>query len=568
MQQWPDNMQPTNRSLENPNTPPTADDWLLNAFGGGPSIAGPRISRESALTYSPWWRGINLISDYVAKIPLVVYKRKGDDGANKERDKKHPAYSVLRRKFCPWLTAFYAKKTIQSHALAHGNGYGYIARKGNGRVAEIRPLMPDITYPVRENGVLYYVTKDADGQWKPIAQMNVLHVKGLGFDGLCGYSVFLKAKQSLGLGMAVDQFTSRYFSNNARPSTVIEVPGPMKADAQVEFLRQWNAMQGGLENAHKTAVITNGAKVNAFSNDARESQLAELRGLNPRDIANFLCLPPHKLGDMQRQGYNSLEQENQSFLDDSLDPWLVNWEEECEDKLLTEDEKSNETHDIEFLRNAIIRADVTARGQFYNLGIMGGWLLRDEARAKENMNPLPNGEGQKAFVPMNMAIAGEKPPEDKPKPIVPVDEPPPDEPNRATVLSTHRALLSDTVARMVKRLATHAVRNAKDRAKLQIWLDHELDAEHRDVISQAVLPVVAACESLRGGNPTDSAKSLIDDMLSQFRRDLLEIIEHSESVDVSAAVRNAMQVHQEHAPGIISGKLISACEQFSWSKTV
>lgn len=385
------------RSMENPNVPLGWDDALY----GERSDSGVRVTRESALTYSPWWRGINLVSTDVAKLPLDVYRRQGE---GKTRDTAHPSYRLLRRKPNAEMTAFIFRQTLQSHALSCGNGYAYIFRDGAANPKELIPLDPEQTYPVRVNGVLWYITK-ANNQERRLNPVDVLHIKGMSGDGLVGYSVYRKAATSIGLGKAAQKYGALYFKNNATPALAIEVPGTMKEEAAKTLLARFNQMHQGLDESHRTALLTQGAKINSYSTNAKDAQLIELSKFQIVDIANWIGVPSAKLGDTSSRSYASLEQENQAYLDECLNGWLVAWEEECWDKLLREREKNEDTHVIEFNRNALVRANFAERMAGYNTALLGGWTNKDEIRSRENMNPLPEGMGARFYEPLNMNIA-------------------------------------------------------------------------------------------------------------------------------------------------------------------
>jgi len=396
------------RSLENPSTSlSNPDEWLYEAFGAGKSSSGVRINRETALCYSPFWRAVNLISRDVAKLPLYVYKRQG---RGKERASSHPAYQLLRWKPNSEMTAFVFKQTLTSHVLMLGNGYAFIDRNGSADPVQLLPLSPENTYPVREDGVLMYVTEftfNGERVMRKLPASDVLHIKGLGFDGLQGYSVILKMREALGLGYGAHQYGVRYFKNNARPGVIIQHPKTMSQPAASRLRESWNSMHQGIENAHKVAILEEGATVQLFGDNAKDAMMTDVMKFGLVDTANFFHLPVHKVGGEGRTAFASLEQENQSYLDDALDPWLVNWEEEARDKLLREREKEADTHAIEFMRQALIRADMAARGQYYNTAVQAGWMSRDEVRARENDNPMPDGEGEKFFIPLNMKLTGE-----------------------------------------------------------------------------------------------------------------------------------------------------------------
>lgn len=361
-------------------------------FGGRKSSAGMVVSRDTSLGYPAVWRAVNMIADDVAKLPLVTYRVRNDGGKDKATD--HPAYRLLKIKpNSEAMTPQCFKKTLTAHALLNRGGYAYIVRNGAGDPIELIILDPDRTHPVRENDRLWYVTTEPGGQMRRLLPENVLHIKGLSFDGLCGYTVVEKLQESLGLGLALQKYGSVFFKNNGRPGMVVEMPMALKDQEAVErFKRAWGESMEGLDNAHKVKLLEQGAKISQFQVKNEEAQFLQSREFEIRQIANIFGCPPHKLGDSSRVAYNSLEQENQSYLDGCLDPWLVNWEEEVEAKLLRTSEQESETHLIEFMRQALVRADLTARVNAYAVGIQNRWLLPNEARIKENMNPIEGGD--------------------------------------------------------------------------------------------------------------------------------------------------------------------------------
>ena len=351
------------RSIETPSVPisqvtPESEMWETLAGGGSKSDSGVSVNHKAALGYAAVWRAVNLISRDVAKVPLLVYHRL--DGGGKERATKHPAYRLLRRKPNEYTKAFDFKQTLTGHVLLKGNGYAYIFRRGDGAPLELLPLSPSVTWPVRENGRLLYVTTiGADdntiGETRKLLPENVLHIKGLGFDGLVGYDVLSYAKETFGLGIGLRRYGARFFRNNAAAGVVLEHPNAITTEAAERLVKGWDKMHSGLDNSHKTTVLEEGMKANVMTVDARRAQLKEMREFELREVANVLGVPPHKVGDTTRTAYASLEQENQAYLDEALDGWLCQWEEECTEKLLTEQEKTEDSHYCEFVREALVR---------------------------------------------------------------------------------------------------------------------------------------------------------------------------------------------------------------------
>lgn len=405
-------------SIENPSVP--LSQATAEMFSGEvATTSGVRVGRRRALGYSAVWRAVNLIAGDVGRLRVYVLR---NDGAGKGPDKSHPAYRLLRRKPNPHMTAFTFRQTLQAHALTEGNGYAYV-RRADGLPAEILLLDPDRTYPVLVAGDLWYVTSIPRGgsryEMVKLPCTDVIHIKGLGYDGLVGYPVLKILRDTVGKAIAARDYGSRYFKNSARPGTVIEVPAGMKAEAVNNLRDSWERLHQGVDGAHRTAILRDGAKLVTIAANARDAQLIENLEFDAREIANVFGVPAHKVGDPTKVAYNSLESENQSYHDDTLDRWLIAHEEEYADKLLSEDEKANDTHTIEFARQELSRTNLSARGAYYSQAVMGGWLSRDEVRGFENLNPIPGGRGAAFTLPVNVQAIDAAPAPD------PTEEPTP-----------------------------------------------------------------------------------------------------------------------------------------------
>lgn len=461
---------------------PTAWDLFLD---GKPASSGQRVNGEIALTHSPWWRGVNLLSSDVGKLPLFVYLRNGE---GKSRDRQHPAYPLLRRKPNPFMVAFQFKKLLTSHAVNLGNGYAYIFRGPDMSPQELLPLDPGCTYPVRENGRLWYVT-EVNGEKRKLPAEDVLHIKGLSYDGLVGYPVWEKARESLGLGLGARKYGAVYFKNSASLNIALEYPGNL-GDKEVTTLRNtWERMHTGLDNVHRIGLLKGGMKLHQFGSNARDSQLLELRKFDILDVANFLNLPPHKLGDTTRTAYASVEQENLSYLSEGLDPWLVCWEEECWDKLLTEEEKAQDTHYVEFLREALLRTSLVDLGNFLRTALGGRpWMTLNEARGKMNLDPKPDGD--EILEPLNMGKGGaDNQPSD------------PAKGNAAVLAEAARDMALDAAQRCVRRIGHAADRAAEKPHAFLPWLE-DLTAQHVGTVTEMLAPAVKAGNALTGGDLT------------------------------------------------------------------
>lgn len=472
------------RAIENPEIPLSDPRVVDEIFGVQRSDTGIQVTAGNSLTYSPLFRAVTLLAGYAAKLPLVLYRRlEGDD---RERAVDHPAYRLLRRKMNATMTAFRVKFTLTAQAILRGNGYALIDRNRAGEPTDILPLNSGTTSPINLNGRLFYKTRVGSVEMTfPAA--DILHIMLWG-EGNEGWSLIDKARESIGLGLALRKHGSLYFKNAARPSVAIEHPESMSDGAARHLKESVEAIYGGLDNHHKVLLLEEGAKLNPFSVNPEDAQLLQTRQFEVREISNWTGIPPHKLGDDTRTSFNSVEQENQSFLDDALDPWLCAWESEVDDKILREKEKLEDSHFVEFLRRAILRANMKDRFESYATGISWGFITRDEARHAENLNSLPDGQGKRPLIPLNM---------------VPVDEGGPTQPNqsgsspnnqaseeeRARVHSGLRRLALDIYSRMTKRVCGQAKKAARQPARFLDWVEESMPVDNQSKFEEVISPL-------------------------------------------------------------------------------
>ena len=536
------------RTIEDPRVP-------LSAFAGDFGFrtrAGVPINRTSTLGLPAAWRAVNLISKDVAKIPLSIFRRDSING--KTPDQSHPGFSLLKYQPNEWTTSFIFRETLQAHALLTGNGYALIERDQGGRPVSLIQVDPQNVIPLRLKsfdtqgrlilGEMFYVIHiERTGEKIRLEPTDVLHIKGLGFNGLVGLSIVEYAKESLGISVGARDFGSVYFQNASTPKVVLEHPRVLKQQAAERLRDSWERMHSGLDNAHRTAILEEGMQAKTLSFNNKDSQLVELRQFEIREVANIFGVPPHKIGDPTKSSFASIEQENQRYLDESLDPWLVNWEMELRTKILTEREKDVDSHVVEFNRRALVRADAENRAKMYASGIQNGWLSRDEARNAENLPPIPGGEGKVFLVPINLAPAGEEiPRSESPGEVRSVDGIPtrvpivlPEEegcsddsrsvdgiPPRVSIVEDIMACANDVLDNALRRCITRLV-NAGEKARSKPdrfleWID-QLPLKHRHVLEEVLDSPLRLMRAVRGGAPP--LGEVVDYFLNHARDDLL-----------------------------------------------
>jgi HK97 family phage portal protein len=463
----------------------TDDGWYTSG--------GEKISKDKALKYSAVFRAVKLISTSVGKLPLFVYDRLEQ---GKQKAPSSPAYNILRYKPNDEMTAKIFKQTITAHALLQGSGYAYIFRDNAGRPIELIPLVPDVTYPIRRNGQLYYITS-VNGDMMKLLPENVLHVRGLGYNGITSYSLLEYANISFSMGLNGQNYSNKFFENSARPSVILEHPQTFSDEKAITRLRdQWSKLYSGVSNAHKTAILEQGMKAHVLTLSARDSQLIETMKFSIIDVANWFSLPPHKLGDSSRTAYNSLEQENQSFLDEALDDWLVTWEEECRDKLLTEKEKNDDSRLVEFARQALVRADLKGRAEYYAKATAGApWMTVNEVRNLENANDAGE-EYDEIILPANVFGSTEEEEETNSTTTEPENNSDTKPKGTEGAIAAARGALEHVFQKMLTRIRKD-FDNYSKRNEVHLFTEN-FDSKHSEVIKREVEPVAKVVEMLTG----------------------------------------------------------------------
>ena len=280
-----------------------------------------------------------------------------------------------------------------THLLLWGNAYAQIIRNGKNEVIGLYPLMPDrMTVDRDDKGKLYYEyqlsSDDAQtmkGSTVILQPKDVLHIPGLGFDGLVGYSPIAMAKNAIGLAIAEEEYGSKFYANGAAPSGVLEHPGVLKDPGKVR--ESWNATFGGSSNANKVAVLEEGMKDTPISISPNEAQFLETRKFQINEIARIFRVPPHMVGDLEKSSFSNIEQQSLEFVKYTLDPWVSRWEQNMMRSLLTAEEKS--TYFIKFNVDGLLRGDYQSRMNGYAIGRQNGWMSANDIRELENLDRIP-----------------------------------------------------------------------------------------------------------------------------------------------------------------------------------
>ena len=363
-------------------------------FTGG-SSSGKMVNERSAMQMTAVYACVRILSEAIAGLPLHMYRHREDGGKEKATD--HPLYLLLHDEPNPEMSSFVFRETLMTHLLLWGNAYAQIIRNGKGEVVALYPLMPNKMSVDRDNnGQLYYTyqmasedTPAADAGLVILKPSDVLHIPGLGFDGLVGYSPIAMAKNAIGLAIATEEYGAKWFANGAAPSGVLEHPGTIKDPSRVR--EAWQSQFGGSSNSGKIAVLEEGMKYTPITISPEQAQFLETRKFQINEIARIFRVPPHMVGDLEKSSFSNIEQQSLEFVKYTLDPWVVRWEQSIHRSLLSEDEKA--TYFVKFNVEGLLRGDYQSRMNGYAIGRQNGWMSANDIRELENLDRIPAEEG-------------------------------------------------------------------------------------------------------------------------------------------------------------------------------
>ena len=380
------------RSRDKPQNRTTGSAYSF-FFGG--SSAGKRVNERSAMQMTAVYSCVRILAEAVAGLPLHLYRYKEDGGKEKAID--HPLYLLLHDEPNPEMSSFVFRETLMTHLLLWGNAYAQIIRNGKGEVIALYPLMPDrMTVDRDRDGKLYYEytvsTDDAPtvkGTVVRLKPSDVLHIPGLGFDGLVGYSPIAMAKNAIGMAIACEEYGAKFFANGAAPGGVLEHPGTIKDPGRVR--ESWQSTFGGSGNANKIAVLEEGMKYTPIGISPEQAQFLETRKFQINEIARIFRVPPHMVGDLEKSSFSNIEQQSLEFVKYTLEPWLVRWEQSIQRILLSPEEKKS--YFAKFNVEGLLRGDYASRMTGYATARQNGWMSANDIRELENMDRIPAEEG-------------------------------------------------------------------------------------------------------------------------------------------------------------------------------
>ena len=366
----------------------------------GRTSSGENVDEFKAMQTTAVYACVRILAEAVASLPIHIYERTSN---GREKKFEHPLYFLLHDEPNPEMSSFVFRETLMTHLLIWGNAYIQIIRDKSGQVISLYPLLPDKMSVHRdENGKLYYKYQrqtEENPNFRDkgrviLKQEDVLHIPGLGFDGLIGYSPIALAKNAIGMTLATENYGASFFKNGANPGGVLEHPGILKDPKRVRD--SWNAVYNGVTNAHKVAVLEEGMKYTQIGIPPEEAQFLQTRKFQINEIARLYRIPPHMIGDLEKSSFSNIEQQSLEFVKYTLDPWVVRLEQAFKRSLFLPEEKKK--YFVKFNVDGLLRGDYQSRMSGYAIARQNGWLSTNDIRALEDLNLLTDEEGGNLYL--------------------------------------------------------------------------------------------------------------------------------------------------------------------------
>ena len=486
------NKRATKKTSGNPQNP---QYWVQKLFGSaGNTAAGIYVDEENALSATAVWRAVSLVAQTIGALPLHMYEREGD--RTKSKASNHKLYYTLHSEPNPEQSKMEFQEMLQAHALTWGRAHAEIEYTGTGGV-RLWPLTPDRVEPLKtkERDTLVYRIHLPNGGSQILLRDQVFTLRGLGYGLNQSYNVITLFRESIGLTLAAEEFGSRFFSNGATLGGILSHPNTIGDEAFKQLRQSLEEKHQGLEQAHRFLILEEGMQYKETAVPPDKAQFLETRKYQINDVARIIGVPPHKLAEMTQSTFSNIEHQSIEFMQDTLNPWCVRWEQALARQLLSPTEKK--TYFFKHNLAGLVRGDFKTRMEGYAIARQNGWLSANDIREFEDMNPIDGGDIY--LQPLNMAPAGE------------VNEPEPDpEPEnnsknlrtkrsikRTQIIKTFKPLIRNAAEEIIKRERADVLRQAERIFKnrniqaFNEWLA-EFYEEHKDYITKKITPVLTS----------------------------------------------------------------------------
>lgn len=366
---------------------PTDDFWYTNPYS---YYNENTVDEFTSLRSSAVWACVRVISENIAALPLNLYQ---DTGNGRVLARSHYLYGLFKNPNKE-LTQFSLIETIMSHLLLWGNAYLYMLKNNLGEI-QLYILGPDRVTVTRKNGNLVYTYHQKDGIDRPFSFDEIIHIPGLAYDGLIGYSPIQKANDIINLSLTAQEYSENFFQNGAIPLSVLKHPSTLSDKARQNLKNSFNNLFGRKGKRFGTAVLEENMDIKTLTINAKDSQLLELRQFQLTEVARIFNVPCHMIQDLSKSSFNNIQELSISFVKYTLNPWINRLEQSFNKKLLPSGK-----YYYKFKVDGLLRGDVSKRYETYTKAIQNGIMSINEVRAKEELPKIKNGDVH--YVPLNM----------------------------------------------------------------------------------------------------------------------------------------------------------------------
>ena len=374
----------------------------MNMLGGAASATGITVNEQNSMSSTAVYAAVRILASTMASLPLPMYRKLVPRG--KERAADHPLYFLLHDQPNSEITAFQFREFMLFSVLLWGNFYAYIERNGAGRVVALWPLLPRNVFVQRDSaGKLWYIVTLSNGEQRKLTIDDVLHIAGMSENGLTGLSPVRTCGEAIALALGLEKYAAAFFGNGAQVGGLFKHPSKLSDAAYSRLKTSLENTRQGLSNAHKSMILEEGMDYLQTTVDPGNAQALEGRKFQIDEVSRIFGVPPHLLASLERSTNNNIEHQGLEFAIYCIRPWAVRIEQRLNMQLLTPAERKQ--YFFEHLIDGLYRGDQTARADYFGKALSYGWLCKDEVREIENLNPLPDGQGQIYYVPVNMMPA-------------------------------------------------------------------------------------------------------------------------------------------------------------------
>ena len=392
----------------------------------GARSAGMWVDDFTAIANPGVWACVRLISRTIACLDWHILRVDPTDGTKQRLNGTRDAMNVdriLNERANPETNAFNWREMALAHVLLTGNHFSEIERDNVGRPIALWPIVPERVLPRRDEktGQLIYRCWSDYGGETIIDARNMLHLKGLGWDGLTGFSVVTLARRSIGAALAMDEYNANFYGNNTQLGLALEHPKALSETARDRLKKDLAEKYTGPGNAFRALVLEEGMKMTRPTMTMIDAQWVDSRKFGLSEICRWFGVPLHKIAELDRATFSNIEHQSIEYVQDAILPWCRCLEQETDIKLFGRANRAGTFTRLNI--NSLLRGDMKSRGEAYALGRQWGWYSVNDVRRMENEDGI-GPEGDVYLQPMNMQPAGETVAEDADddEPATPFDD--------------------------------------------------------------------------------------------------------------------------------------------------